>query len=458
MDLLSVTLYLLIPTTLGYFLVTLLSWKTPLPFFVKFMLGYGIGAGLLTHWAVILSYFKIPFCAVSINVPILAVTLLLFCLIARIKNKPNLKLLKYKLKFDTINSIFLLFSIYIICFIFWSGTNIPISEWDTYSTLGLKAKTIYYDKSLNYLPYIGKFNYPIHLELMLAWLSSCLGYWDNTVIKFVFPMSCLAYLVIQYYFLRHFTSARWALFSIVLLLSSAFVVYHSYISYRDITMMFYNCTAILLIILWYSQKQNMYLVLGALFSGMTSFIKLEGFGYLGIHNLLVWMLMYYINFIDTKKKTKLTILFGTISFGMYALFMFYRKLYILPFVPPELLNSEHFNLSHLTLNLSADTLFRIKIVMRRYITNFYLTGNWSLVWLFFLISVLQISNKRISMEIKAFFFVLGLFFVVYLFSYIFTQHYLWVAFKADVLSRSLLHIFPLITILIPLLNVPEEVN
>jgi len=458
MELITVILYLFIPTALGYSVVNLISLKNSPPRYVKLMLGYGIGTGLLTNWVILLCFLKIPLNAISINFPILLTTLFLMYTFFKLKNKVYLLFPKVEEKLDLLSWLFCFFILYILYFIFWSGVNIPISEWDTYSTLGLKAKTIYYNQSLNYLSFIGKFDYPVHLEILLAWLSFCLGYWDNTLIKIFYPMSCLAYIVIQYHFLRSFTSMRWALFSIVLLLSSAFLVYHSLISYRDVTMMFYNCTSILLIILWYKEKQIMYLLLGALFSGFTSFVKLEGLGYLAIHNLLVCLLMSQANHLDLKEKVKYTALFGMIGFSIYLLFMFYKNLYILPFVPLEMVNPEHFNLSQLNLNLSSDTLFRIKIVLRRYVSNLFLSGNWSLVWLIFLISLIHISKKIISIEIKALFFVLGSFFSIYLFSYIFTQHYIWVAFKEDVMSRSILHIFPIVTILIPLLNTAEEAN
>lgn len=456
MEILIVILFLSIPIALGYSLVNLICMKDALPFYVKLMLSYGIGTGLLTNWVIILSFLEIPLNAISINLPILTLTLFLTYLSIKKRFESESRILKRKMTIDPLNCLFWVYILYILSFIFWSGINIPISEWDTFSTLGLKAKTIYYNQSLDYLSFIGKFDYPIHLEILLAWLSFCLGYWDNTLIKIFYPMSCLAFLAVQYYFLRFFVSSRWALFSLVLLLSSAFVIYHSLISYRDVTMMFYNCTSILLILLWHREKKIMYLIMGALFSGFTSFIKLEGFGYLGIHLLLVCLLMFHTNHLKIKEKTKLIAMFGIIGFGIYSIFTLYKNLHILPFVAPEMINPDHFSLSHLNLNFSSETFFRIKIVLRRYISNFFLSGNWSLVWLIFFISIIHITDKVISMEIKALSFVLVSFFTIYLISYIFTQHYVWVAFKDDVLSRSLLHIFPIITILIPLLNTAEE--
>lgn len=455
MTILSTLLFLAVPTACGYFLVSLICRKNPLPFFVTLPVGYGIGMGLLTHWAVILSFLSVPLCAASINIPMIILTFLFAGL--HLKSGHNYRALSWPaVRFDGVNLIFVVFILYILAYIFWWGVNAPMAEWDTYSTLGLKSKTIYYSQSLKYLPFMPKFDYPIHLELVLAWLSSCLGSWDNTVIKIVYPMSCLAYVAIQYSFMRYLTSIRWALFSIVLLLSSGFLVYHSAISYRDITMMFYNCTAVLLILLWHRQKQSMYLILAALFSGFTSFIKLEGFGYLGIHNLLVIMLMCKAGFLDLNAKIKWTSIFGLISLGIYGIFTVYKKTYILPLIPPELISSENFDLSRLSFRLSSETLFRMKIVVRRYVTDFFLSGNWALVWSIFFISGINISRKKISMEIKGLFFVLFLFFTIYFFSYTFTQHFFWIAERNDVLSRSLLHIFPMITILIPLLNTAED--
>lgn len=450
---LNTLLHLLLPLLLGFGIVNVICRNYQLPLYVKLALGFGLGTSSIAHWMVMLAYFRIPFSALAINLPLLIITALLFILARRhsatniIQHRPH-----EPTKLDLIGIFCGVYIFITISQILWSGFNFPIFTWDTFSTMGFKGRIIYHDQGIPNLANVGKFAYPIHLPLTLSWLSFSIGYWDDQVVKYIFPITCLCFCLIKFFFLRNFVSLRYALFGLVLLLSSNFLVFHSTIAYRDITMMYYNCTAIFMLILWFKNQQTCFLLLAAIFSGMTSSIKTEGIGYLGIHTGLLIILLLMANFQTNKKKLISFISFLMTNVGIFSIYNLYRKFYILPFVPQEHIEPTHFDLSHVSINLSTETLIRLQVVLRRYLEDFILSGNWNLVWPIFFASCFNLLKYKPSTEKCILILALLGPFAIYIPSFVLTQHYLWVAETRDVLSRSLLHSFPLVCTLIILLN------
>ena len=450
-------LHLLLPLLLGVGIVNLICRDYQLPLYVRLALGFGLGTSSIAHWMVILAYFQIPFSALAINLPIAIMTVLLFIFCFRYSAPSRIKHAPHdKGKLDLIGILCGMFIVTTLSQIFWSGLNFPIFTWDTFSTMGFKGRIIYHDQGIPNLANVGKFAYPIHLPLTLSWLSFSLGYWDDQSVKYIFPITCFCFTLIKFFFLRNFTSLRYALLGVVLLLSANFLVFHSTIAYRDITMMYYNCTAIFMLVLWFRNKQTCLLILASVFSGMASSIKTEGIGYLGIHTGLLILLLLCANFLTNKQKFIGFLTFLMTNVGIYSIYNLYRKFYILPFVPKENIEPTHFDLSHVSINLSTETLIRLQVVLRRYLEDFILSGNWNLVWPIFFASCFNLLKQKPSVEKCILILALLAPFAIYIPSFVLTQHYLWVAETRDVLSRSLLHSFPLVCALIILLNFDSD--
>jgi len=458
MLLLKAILYLCLPTAFGCTLVMWITRKNPLPFLVCLALGYGLGTGLTSFWMLLLSYANLPLTPLSINIPLLIGLILCVFVLNQHRIKPDLSSVFFEKGFDPLRIALLFIISLMLYYIYWRAITIPILSWDTFATMGLKGKVFFFDQSIANLSNIPTFGYPFHIPLLQAWLSISLGVWDNHIVKLFFPVTCTFYLIIQYTFLRQFTNVRWSLLSLLLLLSSNFFIYHSTISYRDITMLYFNCTSVLLIILWHTKKAPSYLLLAAFFAGITSFVKMEGFGYLGIHTLLVCFLLWKDTTSHLKDKMNTLSRFILISFSFFAVFYLYKKFYILPYIPERIFNVNHFDLSHIHLTFSTELFMRIHVVLYRYAENFFISGNWCLTWPLFFISCSQWPRKKDSKEINALLLVLGISFLIYFSAYTLTQHYHWVSDKHQVLSRSILHSFPLVTILIVLLNFSEKKN
>ena len=444
---------LLLPLTAGTLLARWLSRNAPLPLPLLLALGFGVGTGILTHLFVLLNFVAVPHRFLWVSAGILLLALVMGWLNLKAASSGGDRIaLAPRPQLNAVNAALGLFILYIGGYILWSGFNVPIHSWDTFSTMGFKTKIILYSQSLEYIPRFAKFDYPLHLPSLIAWLASGSGGWDDTLVKMIFPMYSLALAVVLFYALRIFTDGRWALAGVALLLSSNFYVYHSTIAYRDITMMFFNCSAVLLILIWQRTEFRTSLLLAALLSGMTSFIKLEGFGYLGIHNLLVLIILFFDKKMSWKDKFLRQLAFSAISIGIYAIFTVYKKTAILPLVPDWRVHHTHFDLNRLSLELGMESLTRMGVVLQRYLENMFLSGNWNMVWVLFFASCLRIETWVRCATLRYLALFLLIFFAIYFGSYSLTQHYYWVSDKYDVMSRSMLHIFPLIPLAICLLN------
>lgn len=444
---------LLLPLSTGSLLARWLCRKAPLPLPLTLALGFGAGTGILTNLFVILNFVDLPHRFAWVTGGLVLMTALL--LWVNLKTPVNTAMrvpFAPRPRPDGVNILLGLFSVYVMSYIVWSGFNVPIHSWDTFSTMGFKSKIILYSQSLEYIPHFAKFDYPLHLPTLIAWLAFGSGGWDDTLVKMIFPLYSLALTVVLFYALRLLTNGRWALVGVALLCSSNFFIYHSTIAYRDITMMFFNCSTVLLILMWQKTEFRSSLMLAALLSGLTSFIKLEGFGYLGMHNLLVLAILFFDKKVSWKDKFLRQAAFSALSIGIYAIFTVYKKTAILPFVPEWRVNPTHFDLNRLNLVMGMESLSRMGVVLQRYLENMFLSGNWNLVWVLFAASCLRLEAWARSATLRYLILFLGIYFAIYFASYSLTQHYFWVADKYDVMSRSMLHVFPLIPLAICLLN------
>lgn len=111
-----------------------------------------------------------------------------------------------------------------------------------------------------------------------------------------------------------------------------------------------------------------------------------------------------------------------------------------------------FNLSKLQIETDTGVLNKIFVVLKKMYHNLFFSGNWNIMWIVFLISLLFLLKKKISSEVGMILTGILLYFGIYLCGYTFTQHYYWVAETHTVLSRCTLHFFPLAVLSIVLIN------
>ena len=451
----------LLPLSLGYLLVIFITRKNRLPFFFSVSLGFGLGMGLLTQWILVLGILKIPFSDSLINYPLCLVvaTLLFLC------KKHDVPIFKKRFKdlfqwekTTPFTFIFILYILFYVVYVFWRCFNVPIASWDAFSTNVFKAKIFFYARSLEYLPNVPKYSYPIHVPLLQTWISLCLNVWNDQLVKIAFPFYFISTLSVCYYFLKNYTSKFYAFLGLVLLVSSHLYIFHSTVAYRDATLLYYHCTTLICIFLWFRKRDRALLLLASLFAGLLTFVKLEGSGYLVIHTALLLMILLKQKNIAIKKKFMDFLLFTIPSYSICFLYHFYK--YFAITLPQMKFNParKDFDIYNLQFQLSFDSLRKLSNVLELIFKNILLTSNWNIIWLIFLVSLLLHWNKKVLFEIKVILVLFVLFFSIYIPSYTFTQHYYWVGQTHTVLSRNILHLFPFAVFLIILINFPSKIR
>lgn len=442
------------PIILGYSIIIASSRGVLPPKLLCLSLAYGIGTGLITLWMFTLGTLNIPFTIGMINYPLGLLAVLLCSLNLKYLKIPSTQNSAHQSSnsltlFSLILGSFLLMH---IVFVFWRAFNIPISTWDAFATHAFNAKVFYYEQSLKYLNNQPHSTYPLHVPLIQAWLNLNLGSWNDQFIKTIFPFYFTSLLVIQYYFLRNHTTKQFSLLGLVFLVSSPFLIFHATIAYRDFTLLFYNTAAILLLVMWNKEKSNVYLISASLFAGFSGFTKLEGAGYLLIHTILFLIILIRYNNFSFSEKLKNFIKFCVPSFSICLFFHIYKYLSTGAKLAKEAASTKGFNLYKIELNFSFDLLSRLGTVLQRFSDDLFFSNNWSILWLIFFVSLFKFKKIVHSLETKLLLLVLILFFGVYVTGYTLTQHYHWIAETHTVLSRCILHFFPLIPALIILIN------
>ncbi len=441
-----------IPTALGYSLILLLFRQKPLGFVFSLALGYGLGMGILAQWMLLLGVMQWPMDLLTISIPLVIATGLIgFCLI---KCKTPFPVTVFKASASKIDIAFILMAVFVcyyVYYVFWRALNIPIYSWDALATHAFNGKILFYERSLQYLSNFPHATYPLQVPLSLMWIALNLGQWDDVWVNIIFSLNFLAYLVIQHEVLRLFTNRRWSMLGLALLVSANFVIYHATIAYRDFTLLFYNCTAIILIIFWSLRKDRTFLFLAGLYAGFATFTKLEGVLYLLIYFILLLVVLVYRK-TNLKTSIKQLLTFAIPGTGIFLFYFIYRLIRI--GLVSDLAGRKDLDLTYIHINFSWDQIGKACLILQKFFENLFFTGNWNLLWLLFFLSLFNVKNLKARFEVWLFLLALGLLLGSYFLAFLLTQHASWITESDTALSRALLHFFPLTVILIVLLNAP----
>ncbi len=456
-DWINVFISIFIPTTLGYIILSILINKK-INSLMKISLSYGLGMGVLAIWMLFIAIIGLRFNIITIKMPlillILSLSLRLF--IRRKYCRPSTKNLPATTLFSISNvkyyvsthitktilyTILLCYIAHNIFFVFWQATNIPIYTWDALATIAFKAKIFFFEGKLPNLNLLPHKTYPLLVPFLETWVAINLGHWDDQLIKIIFPYAFISFLGIFYSFLKIYTNRLWALIGSSILLSSNLFVYHATISYRDFFLMYYNCSTIILLLLWDKTKSPSILLLSSLFAGFATFTKLEGTAFLPILLLFFLLIILRQNY-PIKKKIKQIIIFTIPATSICLSYHIYK-------ITHNVIKSDK---TVFDFTLSKLLLFPHIIIV--FLRNMFLSSNWSIVWIVFFISLLRLKeniyNKKTALSII---FVILLFFTEYALVALFTANYVWIAGDLNMmgLSRLLLHFYPLSVLTIILL-------
>lgn len=446
---------LALPLIMGYTFLNFLFRKNRLNLAVSLSLSYGLGLGILTQWMFLLGIVGIKYNAQIIGAPLLIFSIFLVPFVFKKAGKNYVSTITTS-SVNTLDKVFYtLLSAYIIYYIFyafWRALNIPIYSWDAVTSIAFKAKVFFFERSIPNLknfPYVSHPSYPIHVPLAETWIVLNLGAWNEQLIKIIFPFAFLSFIVVYNYFLAGYANKKWALFGTVLLISSNLLILHATISYRDFFLLYYNCTTIMLLLLWNSKKDDAFLILASLFAGFATFTKLEGVAYLLIYTTLFLLILLYQKIKPFKENIVKFLKFTVPSFGICSIFYFYL---FFNRIRPEKVDFD----------FTWHSLSRIPVIFIKFVQEIFLSKNWNIIWYLLVLSLLlNLMKIKKRVEIKLLFITLIMFFGLYFLNCLLTQNYIWILGiqdKVPGIGRLILHFFPLATMLIILLNYPNESN
>lgn len=442
---------LVLPLCMGYAaLRALLGQHYKLNSLFIVPLSFGLGLGLLSNGMLILNMLGIQYTLLNISmmqVVILAVLFLILTL--RLKKKttatdlikfpPEKKILDEGLFIKFLHVAFWAVAGYYLNHIFWRALNIPVHEWDSLASSIYNAKVFYFDGNLAKLKWLPYSIYPLHLPLLCVWTSLCLGSWDEQYVKILIPLIFIALTVIYYGFLRYWTGRTWATVGTLFLFSSNLIVFHATLSYRDLFLSYYTCGAILFLVLWVEQRQWFFLILAALLAGFGTFVKLEGVLYMVILSGLVSYFILSDQRETFPAKVKNMLYFGIPCWGIFFLyycFKTYNGISTVNYINPGL----------------SGVLSRLNHSFFSFADALFFTANWNIFWGWLLFSIaFNLKLVKSNRNILVFLLVLVLFLSAHLALSVL------LGISSNILSpftksRLILHFFPLVPLLIVLIN------
>lgn len=432
-----------LPIAMGMTLLRLIFGQRGLPLWAALGLAYGLGTGLLTHWMLIVAMFRWPLTLPVVSIPY-SLAALAFYWAGR--GKPFFRREEDPPSAPTLVTfgcgLILLYLAGYILLVFWRALDIPVYAWDAVATSTFKAKIFFYEQSIPALRNLPIPSYPLHVPFLQTWTALNLGQWDEQWIQIFFPVTFVAFLSVQYFFLKSHTSRFWALAGCALVVSSQFFTHMATVAYRDFIMLYYNCTTIFLLLLWRKKRNDGFLILAALFSGMTGFIKLEGVGYLLIHTVMAAILIVWT---ETAWHRRIVVMlrFTALSGGLYLIYFVYKLYADLP------------SAGLFAFHIDAAILERIPIVITAFGECLFIYGYWNVLWFVLLVSFLQVISRKPTVPEIYLSLALLMYFGMYFCVATFTPSYgLMIINGGNLidLPRLILHFFPLAAVLIVLLN------
>lgn len=438
---------LIIPTILGYLLISIILKKDDSDIIERICLSYPIGMGLLTMQMFLLGLLRIPLTLQYSSLPIFIelIILTVYILKKKIQLLPKISSLD-KNKTEKSNFFTKLLILFLSIFIAAKVGSIfletflrPIHAWDSWANWSARAKAYYYSNSLllnEHLEYfLGKnivlsiISYPLHNPLSQVWISLWIGHFDEVYVKFWSPVYLLCITAYLYKFITKEINRIYASLIVIIFLSSPLLAYHSIEVYSDLTLSAYLFFILLSFINILRGKLS-YLPIIGLLVAESLFIKDESLFF--VIPLLISLFIFL-----WKKRRDCNLYNSLIS-------LLIPILYIVPWYAFKFSHSLGLGAEHIRLNF----VFHPEILKDVFFL-FLSLDNFGI--LFIAIVAFLIVNGRPSYEISFILPVLAFYAMFFVMLYIFTSFYYEHFMLGTVFFRNVLTYYPSAFLLITLL-------
>lgn len=454
---------LILPVSAGYAIVISLFAGRRFSLPATLALSYGMGMGLLAQLMLILGILKIPYGPLSIGIPLFLTAAILLLFQRKRRLSPDVAVsADHKIRLPEAVSSFVkaplahkalylssaLYLSYVLFLVLWRALDLPVHSYDAIAVIAIKAKVLFYERILTPIRNTHHPFYPLQVPFSEAWVAIVTGKWDDQAIKVIFPAVFISFVVLYVDLLRRHATFLWTVLGILFLTSSNFLLYHASISYRDMFLLYYNCSIVILLMHWHTCDDDAFLLIAGLFAGFATFTKLEGTILIFVYTALIVLLFMKKRSGSFKAMFGRYLKFAAPAFGMCTFYSIYRMAARIPPTPDK---------GNVEIGLAS--FGRIPLIVKAFWEDIFFTGCWNIIWFLLAVSILA-NLKRIKTRPEARFILaaLLLFFGAYFLIGMFTGSFRYIGGSgtSTTLSRLILHFFPLATMLIALLNTPDR--
>ncbi len=446
-DIVGLFCAILAPVFLGFLAVGAILKSEPVHFFERFALSYGAGLGLLSFIMFLFSLTGLRFSVFTISVCLIASMILFFR--ANSKNvgfNLNSDLLTRKISFYEI--IFFVFVILMFLHVLLSSLALPLDYWDSWAIYGFKAKAIYFTKTVpidffsDHTKAYANLDYPLLLPLVESWIYMAISSWNDQIVKIIFPLYFLSFVIVFYFSLRCFAAKKFSMFFTLLLLTIPYFTENVSFALSDFIFMFYYFVGLIFLVRGYTLGNIRFFYLSALFSGLAAWTKNEGTVVCLFNILLALWLMK-----STSKK------FDARLIKSFLIYIFLSLLFIVPWLSFKIalnLSNWAFNERNLNYAYVVSNFDRLPIIIGWIFKTMLLYRLYNFVWiLYFFVIILNISKLKLA-PYGSIFLSIAFYISVWVFVYIITPFDLiWTMSTSG--DRLLLHVSPIALFLCALL-------
>jgi len=318
----------------------------------------------------------------------------------------------------------------------------PIESYDAVAIHALKAKVIYLSGGVgeNFFGNISSFfqgahpDYPLLIPLSQAWVYTFLGNLNDILVKMIFPIFYLSFILVFYAVLKRITKSRLTalLFTFLLATVKQFSDY-STIGYTDLETGIYFAIGLFYLYLWFQEKEARFLAISLISSVLCLWTKNEGM-LLALINVSVFLFYTLANIAKSKNRRIL-------PFLLYAGVLACAILAWTGFKESRGLVNENFNLSMVSAGNLKVGLGKVPGILYEYQKQFFGFKKWNIIWILSFLVFLTGFKAAFSKNIKYVTAALFLFSIGYSAVYIFSAVDI-KFFLHSTGSRFLLHILP----------------
>lgn len=430
---LSLIIFVVTTSFAGFNIIMLFDRKSVFDWPAKLGLSYLFGIGAITLQMFIMGLFKFEFITGCILAP--WVILFLFnLLVYHRQGRINAIFEKSPApKFDIFEKILVILLSFQVIYTFFRALIRPIESYDSVSIWALKAKILYLAKTIpaDFFHMINTSFHGIHADYPLlvpfseVWFYTFLGNLNDHLVKIIFPLNFLAFLLIFYSLLRKVTGKRniSLLFTFVLASIKQFSDYAT-IGSADLQLAIYCFLTFVFLFMHRRYGSNSYLAASVISCIFAFWTKNEG----SIILLITVILLAGSFFRGRRPLFAISILFAVFT----AWWLFKANLH---------LKSDIINIGAFEGLSAGKACKRIMAIAYEYQKHVFGFKKWNLMWIAFLYFVI-VRFKGLFRGCRYIIIPLGAILSVYTAVYLITPHDIdW--HLATTASRLLIHILPL---------------